>query len=72
MTEDNATRAELLEALAAQVARLVRAEAEVHRLRDALKDIESPPIDVLCHGSWEAAEWMIERAANALKESDRD
>ena len=47
-------------------------KAEVHRLRDALKDIESPPIDVLCHGSWEAAEWMIERAANALKESDRD
>ena len=36
MTEDNATRAELLEALASQVARLVSAEAEVHRLRAGL------------------------------------
>lgn len=99
MNEDNATRAELLEALATQAVRLARMEtdrdvwrnesikkqaaceqmgarigaleAERDRLRDALKDIESPPIEVIGHGSWEAVEWMIQRAASALKESDQ-
>jgi len=45
--------------------------AERDRLRDALKDIESPSIDIVCHGSWEAFEWAIERAAEALKENDQ-
>lgn len=49
-----------------------RLRAERDRLRDALKDIESPSIDIVCHGSWEAFEWAIERAAAALKETDRD
>jgi hypothetical protein len=71
MNGDNATRAELLEALAAQAVRLARVEAERERLVDALKDIESPSIDIVCHGSWEAFEWAMERAAEALKESDQ-
>jgi hypothetical protein len=32
-----------------------------------LEEIETPPIDVIGHGSWEAVEWMIQRAADALK-----
>ncbi len=52
-------------------ARIGALEAERDRLMDALKDIESPPIEVIGHGSWEAVEWMIQRAANALKENDQ-
>jgi hypothetical protein len=48
-----------------------RLRAERDRLRDALKDIESPSIDIVCHGSWEAFEWAMERAAEALKENDQ-
>lgn len=50
---------------------IVRLRAECDRLRDALKDIESPSIDIVCHGSWEAFEWAMERAAEALKENDQ-
>lgn len=44
-----------------------RLRAEIHRLRGVLEEIETPPIDVVCHGSWEAFEWTMERAADALK-----
>lgn len=50
---------------------IVQLRAERDRLRDALKDIESPPIEVIGHGSWEAVEWMIQRAASALKGDDQ-
>jgi len=49
-----------------------RLRAERDRLRDALKDIESPSIDIVCHGSWEAFEWAMERAAEALKDGNHD
>jgi hypothetical protein len=55
---------EIVEAAADEIERL---RAEVHRLRGVLEEIETPPIDVFSHGSWEACEWMIERAADALK-----
>jgi hypothetical protein len=48
-------------------AEIERLRAEVHRLRGVLEEIETPPIDVFGHGSWEACEWMIQRAADALK-----
>lgn len=46
--------------------RLRDAGDENDRLRGVLEEIESPPFEVMGHGSWEACEWMIERAANAL------
>jgi hypothetical protein len=52
-------------------AEIERLRAERDRLRDALKDIESPSIDIVCHGSWEAFEWAMERAADALKGNDQ-
>jgi hypothetical protein len=55
---------EPLDEAAAEIERL---RAEIHRLRGVLEEIETPPIDVVCHGSWEAFEWAIERAADALK-----
>ena len=61
----------LNERLFAMHERLEKTEAERDRLRDALKDIESPSIDIVCHGSWEAFEWAMERAAEALKENDQ-
>ena len=48
-------------------AEIERLRAEIHRLRGVLEEIETPPIDVVCHGSWEAFEWAMERAADALK-----
>ena len=46
--------------------------AERDRLREALRDIETPSIDIVCLGAWEAFEWMMERAATALKENNSD
>ena len=49
-----------------------RLRAERDRLREALRDIETPSIDIVCLGAWEAFEWMMERAATALKENNSD
>jgi hypothetical protein len=67
MNEDNATRAELLEILAAQAVRLARVEAERDRMKLALQEIEDPPPEAFDNGSWEACGWMSERAEAALK-----
>ena len=39
------------------------------RLRGALREIADPPTDAFDHASWEACEWMSERARAALAEN---
>ena len=55
MTGDNATRAELLEALASQAVRLVRAEAECNRLREEVAELK---LNVVAF----CAPWAVEHA----------
>jgi hypothetical protein len=71
LNRDDALTSNSVDTIRKAVSEIERLRAERERLVDALKDIESPSIDIVCHGSWEAFEWAMERAAEALKENDQ-